>query len=51
MHDKDAGVDAERVVRGVSGLHVVDASIMPDIASAPTDVTAIMIAEAISRKL
>jgi choline dehydrogenase len=51
MHDKDAVVDPDGAVRGVSGLHVIDASIMPDIISAPTNLTTIMIAEAISRKL
>ena len=49
--DEGAVVDAMGAVRGVNGLHVVDASIMPDIVSAPTNVTTIMIAEAISRKL
>jgi choline dehydrogenase len=49
--DPTAVVDEIGRVRGVHGLHVVDASIMPDIVSAPTNVTTIMIAEAISRKL
>jgi choline dehydrogenase-like flavoprotein len=49
--DKDAVVDPDGAVRGVSGLHVIDASIMPDIISAPTNLTTMMIAEAISRKL
>ena len=49
--DPSAVVDANGSVRGVKGLHVVDASIMPDIVSAPTNVTTIMIAEAISRRL
>jgi choline dehydrogenase len=49
--DPGAVVDASGAVRGVDGLHVIDASIMPDIVSAPTNVTTIMIAEAISRKL
>jgi choline dehydrogenase len=48
--DPAAVVDASGRVRGVDGLSVVDASIMPDIPSAPTNVTTIMIAEAISRK-
>jgi choline dehydrogenase len=49
--DPTAVVDANGAVRGVQDLHVVDASIMPDIVSAPTNVTTIMIAEAISRRL
>jgi choline dehydrogenase len=48
--DPAAVVDIKGAVRGVDGLHVIDASIMPDIISAPTNVT-IMIAEALSRKL
>ncbi|MCA1474219.1 GMC family oxidoreductase [Bradyrhizobium sp. NBAIM08] len=47
--DPDAVVDSRGKVRGVEGLHVVDASIMPDIVSAPTNVTTIMMAEAIAR--
>jgi choline dehydrogenase len=50
-HDPYAVVDSLGAVKGVQNLHVVDASIMPDIVSAPTNVTTIMIAEAISRKL
>ena len=49
--DPGAVVDAKGAVRGVDGLHVIDASIMPDIVSAPTNVTTIMIAEAVSRHL
>jgi choline dehydrogenase len=49
--DPGAVVDASGAVRGVHGLHVIDASIMPDIISAPTNVTTIMIAEASSRRL
>src|SRR5262249_62318818 len=49
--DPSAVVDANGAVRGVDGLHVVDASIMPDIVSAPTNVTTIMMAEAIARRL
>jgi choline dehydrogenase len=49
--DPSAVVDANGAVRGVDGLHVVDASIMPDLVSAPTNVTTIMMAEAIARRL
>jgi len=49
--DPYAVTDSLGSVKGVENLHVVDASIMPDIVSAPTNVTTIMMAEAISRKL
>lgn len=49
--DPTAVVDAQGAVRGVQGLHVVDASIMPDIPSVATNVTTIMLAEMISRRL
>jgi choline dehydrogenase len=41
----DAVVDPELRVRGVRGLRVADASIMPDIVSANTNTTAILIGE------
>ena len=49
--DPCAVVDPSGAVRGVPGLHVVDASIMPDIPSVATNLTTIMIAETISRYL
>lgn len=49
--DPTAVVDAWGKVRGVEGLRVVDASIIPDIPSAPTNVTTIMVAERIAAKL
>jgi choline dehydrogenase len=49
--DPSAVVDGDGAVRGVSGLHVVDASIMPDIPSVATNVTTIMMAEVISGRL
>jgi choline dehydrogenase len=41
----DAVVDPELRVRGIDGLRVADASIMPDIVSANTNTTAILIGE------
>ncbi len=49
--DEAAVVDAWGKVRGVDDLHVVDASIIPDIPSVPTNVTTIMIAERIAGRL
>lgn len=50
-NDATAVVDTSGKVRGVDGLHVIDASIMPEIPSVATNVTTIMIAEAIARRL
>jgi len=49
--DPGAVVDAQGRVWGVEGLRVVDASIMPEIPSIATNVTTIMIAEAIARRV
>jgi choline dehydrogenase len=49
--DPTAVVDAWGKVRGVEGLRVVDASILPDIPSVATNVTTIMVAERIAAKL
>lgn len=43
--DPDAVVDADLRVRGVEGLRVADASIMPDVVDAPTHAAAVMIGE------
>jgi choline dehydrogenase len=50
-NDTTAVVDEDGKVRGLEGLYVVDASIMPDIPSVATNVTTIMIAEAIAKRL
>jgi choline dehydrogenase len=49
--DPTAVVDPWGKVRGVEALRVVDASILPDIPSVPTNVTTIMVAERIAAKL
>lgn len=50
-NDPTAVVDAWGKVRGVNGLRVVDASIMPQVPSVPTNVTTIMLAERIASRL
>jgi choline dehydrogenase len=47
----DGVVDSVGRVHGVPGLMVVDASIMPGICSAPTNITTMMIAEHIARRV
>jgi choline dehydrogenase len=49
--DPSAVVDAWGKVRGIEALRVVDASIIPDIPSVPTNVTTIMVAERIAARL
>ncbi|MDQ8167876.1 MAG: GMC family oxidoreductase [Gemmatimonadota bacterium] len=43
--DPDAVVDSELRVRGIAGLRIADASVMPDITSGNTNAPALMIAE------
>jgi len=50
--DRGAVVDADCRVHGVEGLSVVDASVMPDIPSANTNLPTIMLAErAVARRM
>jgi choline dehydrogenase len=49
--DPWAVVDSVGTVRGVSGLRVVDASIMPEVPSSTTNVTTIMLAERIYQRV
>ena len=46
--DATAVVDTRLRVRGVGGLRVADASIMPDVVRANTNVTTMMIAERVA---
>jgi choline dehydrogenase-like flavoprotein len=47
-NDPDAVVDAAGRVRGVDGLRIVDASIMPSLPRGNTNLPTIMVAEKIS---
>jgi 5-(hydroxymethyl)furfural/furfural oxidase len=47
-NDRDAVVDTAGRVRGISGLRVVDASIMPTVPRGNTNIPTIMVAEKIS---
>jgi choline dehydrogenase len=49
--DPGAVVDPAGAVKGVNGLRVVDASIIPEIPSAPTNLTVIMLAERIYQRV
>jgi choline dehydrogenase len=49
--DRWAVVDALGAVKGVTGLRVVDASIMPEVPSTVTNLTTLMIAERISHRV
>jgi choline dehydrogenase len=49
--DPWAVVDSVGAVRGVSGLRVIDASIIPEVPSATTNVTVIMLAERIYQRV
>lgn len=49
--DPAAVVDSGGRVRGTRGLHVIDASIFPEIPSTPTNLTTIMVAERIGAQL
>lgn len=52
-HDPDAGavVDARGAVHGIDDLYVADASIMPSIPTATTNIPTIMVAEHIAELL
>jgi 5-(hydroxymethyl)furfural/furfural oxidase len=47
-NDRDAVVDTEGRVRGIAGLRVIDASIMPTAPRGNTNIPTLMVAEKIS---
>ena len=49
--DEWAVVDATGAVNGVQGLRIVDASIIPEIPSTPTNLTVIMLAEHLHQRV
>jgi choline dehydrogenase len=49
--DPDAVVDTDCRVRGVDGLWVIDASVMPEVPAANTHLTTVMIAERMAERL
>jgi choline dehydrogenase len=49
--DPGAIVDSVGAVKGLSGLRVVDASIIPEIPSVPFNLTVIMLAERIYQRV
>lgn len=49
-NDPWAVVDSLGAVKGLAGLRIVDASIIPQVPSAPTNLTTIMVAEHIAKK-
>jgi 5-(hydroxymethyl)furfural/furfural oxidase len=51
VDDPHAVVDPEGRVRGVEGLRVVDASIMPEVPRANTHLTVVMLAEHLAERM
>ena len=49
--DPGAVVDSVGAVKGLSGLRVVDASVIPEIPTAATNLTVIMLAERIYQRV
>jgi 5-(hydroxymethyl)furfural/furfural oxidase len=49
--DKLSVVDSDGRLRGIDGLRIVDASIMPSVPCANTNVTTMMIAEKIADRI
>jgi choline dehydrogenase len=51
VDDPDAVVDSNGAVRGIEGLRVIDASIMPEVPTVATNPTVIMIAEHLANRV